>query len=156
MLGESLFLLTSPPQAQTMKVSNSFPWHQNTILPILSTPTFLPSALQHTVCFLYFSLLHCSFAHSTIGFCLAQPLCPQDHYCVVEQCVVATKCNDDGDLLTSLTIPSPNRPRPLHINGTTQMSVKGVFAVGDGTDLRCMAAFEIKKPLAGEEEVLGT
>ena len=36
------------------------------------------------------------------------------------------------------------------------MSIKGVFAVGDGTDLRCMAAFEIKKPLAGEEEVLGT
>ena len=50
------------------------------------------------------SLSHCSPTHSTIGFCLAQPLCSQDHYCVVKQCVVATKCNDNGDLLTSLTI----------------------------------------------------
>ena len=104
LLGEPLFPLTSPPQAQMMKVSNLLLWHQNTILPILSTPTFSPSTLWHTVCFLYFFLPHCSLVHLTICFCLVQPLCPQDHYCVVEQCVVATKYNNDGYLLTPLTI----------------------------------------------------
>lgn len=36
------------------------------------------------------------------------------------------------------------------------MTVKGVFAMGDGTERRCMAAIDVEKQFADEEEFLGT
>ena len=34
--------------------------------------------------------------------------------------------------------------------------MKGVLAMGDGTERRCMAAIDVEKQFADEEEFLGT
>ena len=95
----------------------------------------------------------------------------QNHYCTVEQCVVATKCNGNGDLLTSLTInitqwdflchyqlwthhlpsqvPSPTDPggHIWIIPGTRHMNAKCVSALGNCTDRQGMTVLEVEKSL---------